>query len=520
MSPEEYRAAADEETYALVDQRRNELFSNEAGFNIEPRQDSLRQRILSGEWEPDRSLGLADFVEIAAENSRAYQSRKESLYRSALDLTLERWRFASQGFGSLDASVVGDGNGATAAQAGGSAGFTKLLGTGATIVTDIGASLFRVVSTGDGWDAVSDIGFAFTQPLMRGMGKRIVQEPLTQAERNLIYEVRDFERFRRTFAVDVADRFYSLLQSIDELGNEEVNYENLIKLRVRNMAMAQAGRLSDIQADQAQQDESRSENSLIVLRTGLERQRDQFNLFLGLPVDVDLVLDEGEFLRLDDQDPLIELITEEWAVPYALEARLDHQTIADVVADRERQVYVAEDALRAGLSLSVSAGSMSEEGRPLNYTPNSASWLTSLSLDLPIDRKAERNAYRRSLINLEVANRNLEEDADNITAGVRDALRLVRNSQKSYILQTGVVALNERRVESSQLNLDAGRSDTRDLLDSRRDLVAAQNDATSALITFTLARLDLYLQLEVLRVDETGIKVEDGFNSSLIEDSR
>ena len=520
MSPEEYRLAADEETYALVDQRRNELFSEESGFDIEPRADSLRQSILRREWDSDRLLGLTDFVEIAAENSRDYQTQKESLYRSALDLTLERWRFAAQGFGSLDASVVGDGNGATSVQAGGSAGFTKLLGSGATIVTDIGASLFRVVTTGDGWDAVSDIGFAFTQPLMRGMGKRIVQEPLTQAERDVIYAVREFERFRRTFAVDVADRFYALLQSIDEFANEEENYRNLINLRVRNNAMAEAGRLSDIEADQAQQNESRSENSLIILRTNLARQRDQFNLFLGLPVDVTLHLDPEEFLRLDDQDPLLDLIFEEWAVPYALEARLDHQTLADVVVDRERRVYVAEDALRAGLSLDVSVGSTSRDGKPLSFSSDTTNWSTSLSLDLPIDRKAERNAYRRSLIDLEVARRNLEEDADVITASVRDAIRLVRNSQESYILQKSVVLLNERRVESSLLNLDAGRSETRDVLESQEDLVAAQNDETSALISFTLARLDLYLQLEVLRVDETGIVVEDGLQARLIENNQ
>ena len=47
---------------------------------------------------------------------------------------------------------------------------------------------------------VADVRFSVTQPLLRGSGSRIVYEPLTQAERDLIYEVRSFERYRRSFA--------------------------------------------------------------------------------------------------------------------------------------------------------------------------------------------------------------------------------------------------------------------------------------------------------------------------------
>ena len=43
-------------------------------------------------------------------------------------------------------------------------------------------------------------------PLLRGAGEHIVTEPLTQAERNVIYEMWDFERYKRTFAVDIATR--------------------------------------------------------------------------------------------------------------------------------------------------------------------------------------------------------------------------------------------------------------------------------------------------------------------------
>ena len=515
-TPDEHRQSADEEVYALVDARRNELFGHANGFLIEPPATSLRQRILRGEWDPKHPHSLVEVLEIAAENNRSVQDRKESLYRAALDLTLERWQFGLRPSANANASLSG-GEEAGPVSVNGGLTFTQLLGSGAQIVTDLGADLFRVVSTGDGWDLVSDVGVSITQPLLRGAGRRIVREGLTQSERDLVYEVRAYERFRRSFAVDVANSVYDLLQAEDELANEERNYDNLVDLRKRNEAMVDAGRLSDIQADQAKQDELRSEATLIRLRANLERQRDQFNLFLGLPVDTVLMVDPDEFNKLTDHDPLLELLEMRASIAYALEARLDHQTTLDGVEDRRRAVAIAEDALRAGLSLSASADSVSAEGRPGDFPGSGVAWSAGLSFDAPWDRKAERNAYRSTLISLAAAERDADEAADQITSQVRDALRQTENARKDYVIQRGAVLLSQRRVESAKLNLDAGRADTRDVLDSQEDLVNAENAVTSALINFTLARLQLYLELELLRVDESGIRIEEGLAQGLLE---
>lgn len=518
LSPEEHRRSADEETYAILDQRRAELFSDEGPFSIDKDPDSLRARILEGSYDL-HPLTLAEVLEIAAENNRDYQSRREQLYLSALDLTLERWRFANRPFASLSGSAVGAGDVSELTELQASAGFTRALGSGATVVADIGASLFRLLATGDGWDAVSDLGLSITQPLLRGSGKDIVLEPLTQAERDVVYEVRAYERFRRTFAVDVSVQVYDLLQSIDELENEERNYENLVALSERNDALAQAGRMSEVEADQARQDELRSEARLIALRANLDRRRDNFNFFLGLPIGVRIELDDREFDRLTEVDELLDGIKEGLAVDVALEDRLDYQTSVDRLEDQGRAVRIAEDALRAGLGISASLASGTEEGRPVSYAVNDTLWEVGFQLDLPADRKAERNAYRRSLISYEATIRSVESEADGIVADVRDALRNTTNARKDFEIQRGAVTLAERRVEGALLSLDAGRASTRDVLEAREALVEAQNGATAALIDFTLARLDLYLQLEALRVDDGGIRIDDDVARRLTQDS-
>ncbi|MCZ6597381.1 MAG: TolC family protein [Planctomycetota bacterium] len=513
-SPEEYRAEADEQVYEIIRTRRDQLAAG-GGFTIDPPADSLRTRILSEEALDETGalppLTLLQCLEIAAENSREYRSRRENLFLAALDLTLEHWRFSVQETGTVAGSVSGTGRTAEDATVSGNLGLSKLLGTGALIVGDIGVDLFRVLSTGDGWDAVSLANITITQPLLRGFGRRIVEEPLTQAERDVLYEVRSYERFRRTFAFDVSERVFRILQAVDTLGNERRNEESLAELRERNQAEAEAGRLSDIEVDQVIQDELRARNRVVIAQRDLEAQLDAFKLFLGLPVETSLSIVQED---MDQVLAVLELpevdFDEALASRVALRERLDHQTVMDQVDDAERRVYVAEDALRMGLDLRVDGSVTSDEGQPLDVSGSNTPWSGSLSLDLPIDRLPERNAYRAALIRREAALRAHEQSTDDVIADVRDALRRLEAARETLSIQENTTALNERRIESANLNKEAGRADTRDVLEAQEDLLEAQNNLIQARIDYTLAGLALYRDMELLRVDDGGLSVELG----------
>lgn len=504
----DYRKDADDEAYKLVASRREKLALDSGAFTIEPAKDSLRQRILRGEQVSDAPLSLVQCLEIAAENSRDYQTRKERLYLAALDLTLERWRFAIQKGGTLNALVEGTGDEAERASGGANFSFSKLLGSGALVVGNLGLNLTRGLLSSDGWHPTSDLGVSVTQPLLAGFGERIVKEPLTQAERNLVYEVRAFERFRRTFAFDVASRFYKLLQSADSVTNQENNVDNLEKLSVRNRALAESGRLSDIEVGQARQNELTSKNNLLTARQRQEQLRDDFKLFLGLPVSHTLQLDAGAMAEIEREKDAQVDYDEAIATNYALQNRLDHVTVLDREEDSVRRVGVAEDALRAALSLKADANLSSADGKPLKFTPSETQWSLGLNLSLPFERLPQRNNYREALINHEVAVRASADSEDQIRADLRDDLRSAANRRDSYSIQLNAVELATRRIESTRLKLDAGRADTRDLLEAQDSLLSAQNAVTGALIDYTLARLRLFLDMELLRVDSNGIRVE------------
>lgn len=504
-SPDEYRRDADREAYELVRTRRDQLALPDSPFTIEPDPDRLDQRIRRGEVQDLGVLGLAQALEIAAANSREYQSQKESLYLSALDLTLERWDFAVQKGGTLSAALGG--TDAEAELAAGGAGFSlsKLFGSGAVLVGDIGLNVSRSLLTGDGWNAVSDVGLSFTQPLLAGAGEAIVLEPLTQAERDLVYSVREFERFRRTFAFDVASRFYRLLQTLDQVRNQAENVRNLEQLSIRNRALVEAGRLSDIELGQARQNELRSRNQLLDAQARYERLLDEFAIFLGIPVGVAMDLDASGIATLSAAAPPENEISEDVATRIALENRLDFLTTVEQEVDAVRRVMVAEDALQGILNVNADVRAVSVEGTPLKF--DAAAWGVGFDYTLPFERLPQRNSWRAAMIRREAAARTTELTGDRIRSDLREDLRQTVTQLEGWRIQQNAVALAERRIESTRLQLDAGRADTRDLLEAQESLLSAQNSATASLIDYTLARMGLYLDMELLRFDESGIRL-------------
>jgi hypothetical protein len=67
-----------------------------------------------------------------------------------------------------------------------------MLATGGDISISLVNNLFRVISGGDpNQAAASAVAAAVSQPLLQGAGRRIALEDLTQAERDMVYAIRN-----------------------------------------------------------------------------------------------------------------------------------------------------------------------------------------------------------------------------------------------------------------------------------------------------------------------------------------
>jgi outer membrane protein TolC len=137
-----------------------------------------------------------------------------------------------------------------------------------------------------------------------------------------------------------------------------------------------------------------------------------------------------------------------------------------------------------------------------------ARYAALLSLDLPLERTAERNVLRNSYIALEQAVRDYQEQEDRVKLDVRDRLRELLEAREGVRTQTMAVAVARRRVASTELFLRAGRAQIRDLLEAQEDLLTASNALSAARVNYRVAELALQRDMGVLHVDEEGLWTE------------
>lgn len=484
-----------------------------------------------GEVGPEVRITLLEALQIAARNNRGYQAAKESVFVAALSLDLESQEFRNTYASLLEGTLSQDRGGERpfgGVTGTGQASWSRRLRSGAALTARIGLDLVKLLTRGHHSSLGVFADVSVSVPLLRGAGRHIVAEPLTQAQRNVIYSLYALERHKRTLAVQVAADYLGVLQQADQIKNATENHARLVKAADRARRLAEAGRLGETQVDQARQDELRARERVISARNLHKGRLDALKITLGLPTDARIVLDRGELGRLVAQAETV-VATEgpdavessakrgkfelpvATAIELALAHRLDLRRAVGRVFDAQRGVVVAADGLQADLTLRGS-GSMGER-RSLGAAradraqlrPEKGFYSATVTSDLPWERTAERNAFRTSYITLEQAVRSVQDLEDKIKLSIRSALRTLAQTRETFVIQSRAVRLARRRVTSTDLFLEAGRAAIRDVLEAQEALVQAQNSLTAALVAYRIAELELQRDMGVLEVNEKGL---------------
>ena len=581
-SPSEYREKADKVAANIITEKQKEALKRTEPFSVERPSDILRRRLLVGQgllYSSDASLGtdklqpikhwpesgypdavsstdvnisvepnkpvklsLVNALQVGARNSSDYQSRKEDVFRAALSLDLTRNNFRNifnaQVQSNLSTNTTGNST-VSNLDTSATGGVSRTLKNGMDLSAALAIDLANLLTQGGASSLGLSADTSVSVPLLRGAGRHIVTEPLTQAERSQVYQIWNFERYKRTFVVGIANEYFNVLQQMDQVANAQDNYRSAITSARWSRRRGDAGRIRQIEVDQAMQRELSARSSWISAQERLKGRLDSFKNTIGLPTDARIELDPNDLKQLRGRatqileqirttpqaettgtapsaDAPIKLVPasyadagplemdESIAMKLALENRLDLHVAVGGVYDAQRQVVVKADALRAGLTLGGSAKfSGNDNDGSLGF--NGGRYAALLSLDLPIERTRERNDFRNSLIDLERATRSVQTTEDQIKLQIRSELRTLLESRENLKIQAQSVVVAEKRVKSSTLFLEAGRIQIRDLLDAQDALLAAQNSLTQAVVSYRIAELQLQRDLDVLKVNEQGL---------------
>ncbi|MCI0381056.1 MAG: TolC family protein [Gemmataceae bacterium] len=228
-------------------------------------------------------------------------------------------------------------------------------------------------------------------------------------------------------------------------------------------------------------------------------------------------LDSVITLQTQARTFLIELpeveVRETEALDVAKENRLDLQNRRALVTDAWRKVKVAANALHADVNVVAEAnlGTDPDGKNPFAFSAQASRYAVSLRFDGPLNRQAERNAYRASLITYQQARRAYMELSDQVEFQIRQDLRQLRRLRLGFEISRQQLLSAARQFESARLILvgprekrNANDTTTLNLLQALKTFLDARNAFVASYINFEQQRIQLLLDLETLQLDQRG----------------
>ncbi len=296
--------------------------------------------------EGELLLNMKQSVLLARLNSTEYQGNLEDLYLSALDVAFERFRFDTQFFGGTDQNVEFTGRDLNGGRSSSTLSLdhdiqaNRLFASGGELVAGFANSFVWQFAGSDTYTSASLLDFSLLQPLLRAGSRAVVLETLTISERVLLYNVRQMERYRKGFYVQVttgrdagagprrrggffggaglsgftgvggggfggvgnagggggfaggagaaqAGGYIGLLQDQQQIRNQEANVAGLRDSLAQLQATYDAGRIDRFQVDLALQALYNAQSRLLSTKAAYESSLDNFKVSqLGIPPDV------------------------------------------------------------------------------------------------------------------------------------------------------------------------------------------------------------------------------------------
>ncbi len=278
-------------------------------------------------------------VFLARLHSRRYQNELEELYLSALDVSFQQFRFDAQFFGGHSTFFTADGPDRPSGRASILAVHTdmgrilemrKRFATGTELVVGVANSLVWQFAGPDEYAAHSLLDFSLVQPLLRGAGRAVVLESLTDAERALLANIRQMERFRCSFYVNTvsgrtpdpgpsrsgiglgslspgastgAGGLLALMEQQVRIRNQRANVAGLRESLDQLDSAYEAGRIDRLQVDQARQALYNAQSRLLSLEKTYRDRLDAYKVQLGLPPGLPVKVEDPMLGRFDLIDP-------------------------------------------------------------------------------------------------------------------------------------------------------------------------------------------------------------------------
>ena len=392
---------------------------------------------------------------------------------------------------------------ASAGLAGGSAGTHGTTGTGLELSKKMVTGTVADVTgtTGDdGASTTSSVGVTLTQPLLRGMGKAVNEDPLLDAEYGVLANERSFLQYEEGLTVSVVRGFYEIIKQREMVDLSRKSVDRMSKHMEAAQAREKVGLASRIDVLRADIQLRQAQSSFLAAEQAYGDAVDSFRVLLGFApqddVEIDADLSYNEFT-----------VDENQAILMALSNRLDLAQSRDEIKIAERKLRVAKNNTLPQLDL-VLGYTQSGTGQSFSDTTGlrDSSWTVGLSTSSDIRRTTERAHYEQSKLDLVARTRNNELMQKTVMREVKDALRRLDASRKRIDVQKSEMDQAQQKLALAKIKFDRGLGDNFDLITAEEEVLRAQSAHLAAITDYIVAQVEVKRALGTLIEKPANLK--------------
>lgn len=450
---------------------------------------------------PSLDLDLNAALRLATRYSRALQSKREKLYLSGLGVLAADRQFEPQCSGTLDYVMAEKDNG--------SRNNTGALGLSSSLLLPLGGKLevkgASQAGSSNRLDSASydtTAGVEVRQPLLAGAGYEASHDSLIQAHRSLVYDLRSFALERQDFSIGVIQNYYDLVIQNAVLENTRLNVQQSTYLRRRSEALFKIRRAPSIDVLRSQQQELSARNALSQSEAEYKIGLSRFLVEAGLPVNIPLKASAEIPLKKSmslDQNSCIKL---------ALERRLDLKTMKDRREDAQRRLRLARNALLPQLDVYGKAETRAGDASAPATGDYSHDYSAGVTLELPLDKRAERDAIRKATLETAAAERDVTEKEDTIRVEISDSFSKLQALSETVEINKRNIEIAQKRADYAIIQFKNGNLSNRDVVEAQNELLSARNTHVRALVEYERQRIQLLRDVGLLDVAADGTLIE------------
>jgi outer membrane protein TolC len=339
-------------------------------------------------------------------------------------------------------------------------------------------------------DRQENFRIGIEQPLFRNSGHLVNEEPLVQANQNLLSALRRLELQKIDLTVEVVRSYENILRLKEQLRADKKSHERASALYRRTKAMEALGRSTRVDTLRVELQRGQALSRLEADKESFSSAQATFSELLGFKPDTLFDLIPTRLLEVD-------LPPIEEAVRISFKNRLEFAQVLQDAEDAERGLKIAQKRLWPDVRL-VARYDHTNTDDSLELGLDQNQWFVGLSADTDFNLAVERATLGQAKLAGKSSNQLIRVQKLSIARELQQSILLYRRAHAELKILIRNLQHAAARLQLAQRLFDIGRGDNFSVTDAEEAFLQAESQLLFSQSTASISGYELLRAMGIL----------------------